>query len=398
MRIAHVAHTFLPSAGGAESFVHQLAIRQSSGHRTVVIVRWNRRRTAAARLGYPVIPLLPTTLRRADQLDETARWHRLIRAQVRLLQRRYRFDLWHFHQSYPDGWAMVPVLDEMGVPTVFTSHVGDLQLLALTQGREPLDHHRDRRTREAVRRFTGLTAISSEIEAYYIKAGVEPSRIRRISGGVDLARLRQPPDGRSVARRALGVRGPVLLTVANDRPEKGLDLIPAIADSLARSEPDFTWLVVGPSRQPGWATSLPSTVRLIPSQKLDLGERPLLLPPREVVSLYWAADVQVVPSRMEGLPLAVLEGMAAGLPIASTDAPGCIDLVSDRVHGLLSRVDDVAGMAENIARLLARPDERTAFGEAGRLRSQSNDWDTVARRYEDLYGAIIDRSRGHADL
>ena len=376
----------------AESSIHHLAIRQSARHRPVVIVRWNRRRTAFARLGYPVIPLLPTTLRRADQLDARTRWHRLIRAQVRLLQRRYRFDIWHFHQAYPDGWAMAPVLDELGVPTVYTSHAGDLQLGALSQGGGSLDQHRDRRTREAVKRFTGLTAVSSAIESYFEEAGAEPSRIRRIASGVDVARLRPPPEGRSAARGSLGLHGPVLLTVSNDRPLKGLDLIPAIAGTLARSEPDFTWLVIGPSPHPGWATHLPSTVRLLPSQKLHF-EKPLLLPPREVVTLFWAADVQVVPSRSEGSPLAVLEGMAAGLPIVSTDAPGCVDLVSDQSTGLVSRVNDVPAIAASIARLLARPEERAAFGDAGRRLVGKYDWDVVAGQYEDFYREVIDRAQ-----
>ena len=391
MRIAHVAHTYLPAFGGAEAVIHHLARHQMTEHHPVVIVRWNRRRTRHAKLGYPVVPLLPTTMRHALRHDHRARWRLLIAAQVCLLQRRFRFDLWHFHNSYPDGWAMVPVLDAMGVPSVFTSHGGDLPLLAAAAGGDQRDPRRADRAREACTRFGGVVAISNTIERYYGEVGVDPARIRRIPNGVDVTRLgRRSDEDRAAARRELGVHGPVLLTVGNESVEKGVDLVPAIADALNRSATPFTWLVIGPSTEPAWATRLPDNVRLLARREPGFDDSPLVLPTDAMVTLFHAADVQVVPSRAEGLPLAVLEGMAAGLPFVSTDAPGCVDLIEHGVNGLVSALDDVEALAENIARLLAAPDERAAFGAASRLRT--HDWNTVAEQYEAFYRDVIDRT------
>jgi glycosyltransferase involved in cell wall biosynthesis len=391
VRIAHVAHTYLPASGGAESVIHHLAQHQMREHQPTVIVRWNRWRSAFARLGYPILPLLPTTLRRAPESDTRRSWRALVKVQIQLIQRRNRFDIWHFHNSYPDGWAMAPLLEEMGIATVFTSHGGDLPLVAQAAA-GPAEQHRARRAAEACTRFTGVVAISGAIERYLHEVGVDPSRIRRIANGVDAVRLgRGSGADRAAARRELGVDGNVLLTVANETHHKGADLIPAIAETLGRSTRDFTWLIVGPTG-PKWAARLPPNIRLLPRRQPKLVS-PLLLPTAEMVTLYRAADIQVVPSRVEGLPLAVLEGMAAGLPMVSTDAPGCIDLVAHGANGLVSPVDDVAAMATNIARLISRPEERADFGETGKRLALAYDWETIAPAYEAFYREVLARRR-----
>jgi glycosyltransferase involved in cell wall biosynthesis len=81
-----------------------------------------------------------------------------------------------------------------------------------------------------------------------------------------------------------------------------------------------------------------------------------------------AADVFVLPSRHEGMPLALLEAMDAGLPVVATRVPGCTEVVVDGVTGLLVPPGNPPALAAAIARLLADPALRRRMGRAGRLR------------------------------
>ena len=80
------------------------------------------------------------------------------------------------------------------------------------------------------------------------------------------------------------------------------------------------------------------------------------------------ADIACLPSYREGLPKALLEAMAVGLPCVTTDVPGCRSVVSDGDNGLLVPVRDVAALATALAKLIGDPGLRQRMGRRGRAR------------------------------
>ena len=123
--------------------------------------------------------------------------------------------------------------------------------------------------------------------------------------------------------------------------------------------------------------------------KTDAGHDMFNIPPEEVMKIYKAADIFVSPSMLEGLPLTLLEAMAAGLPIVATDAPGCRDVLEHGITGLISPVADTSAMAENILRLLEDPALAENLGQNGKLRSGEYEWKKVALRYLEAYKDLI---------
>jgi glycosyltransferase involved in cell wall biosynthesis len=107
--------------------------------------------------------------------------------------------------------------------------------------------------------------------------------------------------------------------------------------------------------------------------------------------LFGGWDLYASASRVEGLPLALLEAMACRLPVVATDIPGHRRLVEHGVTGLLVPVDDAAALGDAIA-VLARSAERPAMGEAGRRRVERTfTLAATVARLQDVYDEALAR-------
>ena len=103
------------------------------------------------------------------------------------------------------------------------------------------------------------------------------------------------------------------------------------------------------------------------------------------------ADVYVLPSYYrEGLPLSVLEAMAMGLPVVTTDVPGCRETVEEGVNGFLVPPRDVEALEKAIRTLMEDPELRRRMGEASRRKAEEEfSLDMVLRAYLELYDRIM---------
>ena len=89
----------------------------------------------------------------------------------------------------------------------------------------------------------------------------------------------------------------------------------------------------------------------------------------DMPALMRTVDVVVLPSYREGLPKVLVEGAGCGLPLITTDVPGCREVVSDGVEGLLVPVGDAAALADAIARLQDDPEARIEMGRKARAKA-----------------------------
>jgi glycosyltransferase involved in cell wall biosynthesis len=111
-------------------------------------------------------------------------------------------------------------------------------------------------------------------------------------------------------------------------------------------------------------------------------------------SLYRQSDIFVLTSLAESCSMALLEAMAAGLPVVATDVGGNPELVEHGANGLLVRPDDVDDLASAIGALLQDPARRRRFGATSRERAiHSHSWRSVAERYEALFEGATGISR-----
>jgi glycosyltransferase involved in cell wall biosynthesis len=106
----------------------------------------------------------------------------------------------------------------------------------------------------------------------------------------------------------------------------------------------------------------------------------------DTTSLFAAADLFVLPSLFEGLPLAVLEAMAAGCPVIATDVGGVKEVINDGTNGLVVPPADPAALSEALLRLLKNKKEGKRFAKAAMERVRSDfSAERMCREYDALF-------------
>ncbi|MEM9044185.1 MAG: glycosyltransferase [Pseudomonadota bacterium] len=124
---------------------------------------------------------------------------------------------------------------------------------------------------------------------------------------------------------------------------------------------------------------------------LGLEDRVQLLGGRkDVAELLATTDVYLMTSRQEGMPIALIEALQAGLPVLATDVGGCGEVVGrDERAGYLLKPGDTAGFADRIAMLATDQNLRARMGLAARERARQFTIATTAKAYEALYRKVL---------
>jgi glycosyltransferase involved in cell wall biosynthesis len=200
------------------------------------------------------------------------------------------------------------------------------------------------------------------------------TRVRTIYNGTELDFF-HPTGG----RRPPGVGKPLkLLFVGNLIVRKGVDMIPDIMRSL------------GDGFQLNYTKGLRthSVLDDIPNARC-LGK----LDREQMRSAYLDADLLLFPSRMEGLPLAIIEAAACGLPAVTSDASSMPEAVIDRKTGRLCELDNVESFAEAIRELAENPALIEQMGKSARALAENKfDARIMVNNYRLLFEQVVDES------
>jgi glycosyltransferase involved in cell wall biosynthesis len=114
----------------------------------------------------------------------------------------------------------------------------------------------------------------------------------------------------------------------------------------------------------------------------------------EVPALYAGHDIFVFPSLVEGMPLTLLEAMATGMPVVTTNTCGMADVVEDEVNGLLVPAADAERLAGGIERLCQSVDLRRRLGLAGQETMRRYTWERVTEKLENIFVLAARNGRG----
>ncbi|QLC26890.1 glycosyltransferase family 4 protein [Parasphingopyxis algicola] len=255
---------------------------------------------------------------------------------LRTIRERFPFDIIDAEFFYPDGPAAMRLAREFDLPFSVKARGADI-------------HYWGRRTGSAAQVLAaadaadGLLAVSEALRTDMVALGMTADKIAVHYTGIDKSRFR--PVDRSAAKEALGVEGPLIVTVGALIPRKGQRLV---VEALADIPDARLWCVGEGEDRP-----------MLEKRARDLGladrvHLPGNLPHDDVANLLAAADVMVLPSASEGLANAWVEALASGTPIVISAVGGAAELVDRPEAGAI--VDrSPRAIADAVRALLADP-------------------------------------------
>lgn len=213
--------------------------------------------------------------------------------------------------------------------------------------------------RVTARWVDGFIAVSDEVRTAIMQTiGAVQHKIAVICNGVDVKRYRQPVDGGRV-RHALGLpeHACLIVVVGTLKEQKGHRYLIEAAPSIIATNPKVHLLFVGdgPLRE---ALQAQVAAAGLEAHILFLGNR------NDVPTLLAASDYFVLPSLWEGLPMALIEAMASGLPIVATEVSGTKQVMMHGETGLLIPPGDSTDLRDALMYLLSQPDRARAMGRA----------------------------------
>jgi glycosyltransferase involved in cell wall biosynthesis len=218
--------------------------------------------------------------------------------------------------------------------------------------------------------------------------GLSPLKIVTILNAVDLAPFQRPRGDGAAVRAALGLspEGIVVGSVGNLLPLKNYDSLVLWFRELAALCPQVQLLLVGEGQERQALESLVAELGLADKVRLP-GFR------EDIPAVLEAMDIFAFPSLSEGLPRAVMEAMAAGLPCVALDVGGNGEAVVDGETGYVVSPGDAPGFTAGLLRLVQDPELRKKLGEAGKKRAfKLFNPKRLAAQYAELYRAVLNRS------
>lgn len=370
LRVAHLIYS--PALGGSEMCAAEICARLDRS-------QYDPRVLFMYRAAGPMPGILATRCVECVSLGST-RVRRLLGPLLPAVAlRRLRLDVLHVH--HVPLWIRI----RRAAKWAGVRHIVLTEHAKFSISRSPLLQDACRRAAETVSCFT---VVSENLKDYFVSdLGVPAERLRVVRNGVDT--LRFCPGERSNALRGLlpgGYTGPVAITVGRLTEAKDHGNLLGAWSLLERQGRAPYLLIVGDGELRA------EVERQV--EALNLGERVGLVGARsDIDTLLRGTDIFLVSSRREGLPMALLEALASGVPAVATTVGGIPEVLRDGHNGILVPPESPEALAAAVRDLLADRPRRERLAAAGRS-SVAEAWslDRTAARYAEIYAECGSRA------
>ena len=289
---------------------------------------------------------------------------------------RHKADIFHAYWVVPGGFIAMICGLLTGKPVVATAAGSDLNIAP---------HNIILRTLISItlRFIDRLIAVSTPMKNIAVRLGMSDAKGVVIPGpvGIDFSEYCIKPDiEKTINHKPLCIEKK-LIYVGNMTPPKRVDTILKAVAKLSRSFDNFKLILAGEGELRSDLESLASD--------LGLGQKVCFmgaLPHRQVLELLSEADLFVHCSENEGLPVAIMEAMASGLPVVASSVGGIPELVHENETGFVVHYDDSDAYADRILSILQDSEMLSSFGKKGRSFAESTlDREKIISENEKIY-------------
>jgi glycosyltransferase involved in cell wall biosynthesis len=241
----------------------------------------------------------------------------------------------------------------------------------------------------ALDRATRVIAVSESTKRDLLEfSGVDPARVAVIPLGVDRTLFRPPgPEAVAAARSKFGLEGPYLLYLGGIEPRKNL---PNLVAAFSRLTAELQLVIAGSGVEwnPQGSNRLLESLDKLPAEVRGRVHRTGYVSEADKVALLGGAEVFVYPSLYEGFGLPVLEAMACGTRVVTSNGSSLPEVAGDAA--ILVDPTDPTAIADGIDRVLGDVALRKRLGEAGLARAERFTWEETATRT----AAVLRDARG----
>lgn len=300
-----------------------------------------------------------------------------LRPALRALREEFPWDVMLASWLFPDGCAAQELADEFGRPAVLIAQGSDVHRYLKSAPRR-------RAILEAVRRTSAVITRSKSLARLLAAEGASEARLHAVHNGVDVSTFHAGDRAQIRSELGLPEGEKTVLFVGNLLPVKNPELLlRAFARARSASAVPVQLALAGKGalrarlEQLGHELGVASSVRF-------LGP----LAARDIARWMQAADVLCLSSRNEGLPNVILEAMASGLPVVSTQVGGIDEILDAAWKGRLVPSGDEAALAGALGDILEREPDRDRIAHYGAGLS----WEVTTKSYHEiLLRAVGDR-------
>ncbi|MCL5018370.1 MAG: glycosyltransferase family 4 protein [Candidatus Pacearchaeota archaeon] len=381
MRIAHVNMFFLPTFGGVEQVMYELAKRQvAEGHEVHVFCCDSDKNQR---------------LEKKEEIIEGIHIHRFpywfrlslstfIWPSLLWRFKKYgKFDIIHSHVSGHAYILFAGILCKLSkTKYIHTTHCPWTD----SSFRPPIlrpfiflnDMFMNKFAFNLIDKIISITPWESDI----LKKYSEKEKIKIIPNGVDKILFKKVKQNNF--RKDNDIKEKYLvLFFGRLNPTKGPEMLAKTAINISKKRKDIAFVWVGPDE--GKAEEVEKLIKPYKNMKYLRSEERRV----KIAEMFQASDVYVLPSYREGLPLTLFEAMASGLPIVASPVNGIPFEMKENENGLFAEYGDLDSLERSIIKILE--DKKTAqkMSENNFKKSKNYDWDDIYRKYMREYDILI---------
>lgn len=368
MNLCLYTATFLPTIGGAELVLHELASwLTGQGHGVTVLAPYVRHADNHVAATY--------RLRRYQRPSSKRFGVRQILLSLVHEYWRRPFDVLYCHGAYPPAYVGSTLSRWFKVPLVVRPHGADILLGEYIRANPRLE----RRLCRALAAADLVIAQSEFLSREIIALGVPRAKIRHISNGVWLAAFQQ-------AVAAAPLPHPYILAMGSFSQKKGFDVLLRAFAAMTAAVPAVHLVIAGTGRE------LPVYSALV--HKDGIQERVHfvgVVQGVQKVQWYQHCLFFICPSRREPFATVNLEALAAGKPMVATAVGGNMEVVVEGDNGFLVAPNDADALMRSMLRLLQDPTLREAMGRRSAQLATRYDWRVILPQYTAVFTEAMAR-------
>jgi len=376
MKIAHINMFYLPTFGGVEQVMYELAKRQVRDGHEVHVFCCDSDKNSRIKVKEEIIDGI--------HVHRLRYWFRLslsthIWPSLLWKLRKYDFDVIHSHVS-GHAYILFAGLSKRKAAYVHTTHCPWTDAFRPWILKPFLWLNDKIFNRWAFSLMDKIIAITPW-ELNTLEKWVDKNKIVVIENGMDDILFKKIVPNNF--KKNNDIKGKIVLFFGRLNPTKGPEKLALAGKDIVSKRDDIYFVFIGPDE--GKAEEVKEIIK-------DQKNMMYLGPIRgkdKIAEMYQASDIYALPSYREGLPLTLFEAMACGLPIVASPVNGVPYAMKEPENGFFVKYGDIEGLKEKILMLIDNEKLREKIGENNKKKAKNYSWDLIYKKYMNVYNEAI---------